>query len=193
MRLRSLLVFFALSSCGLAAHADGVGTSVTGGLFFSDFISGYGTTNYFNPAQGYVPAGDGNTAGTTVTIGAGTEFGYDDGANLNTADFTGSTLTISDVDTYGAYPFEMIFTDTAFTGFMQLTNMSGFTYTFSGDTLKVFFDGLDGGNPGTFTTTFSYTTPQTTTVTPEPSGLILLGTSALGLFGVARRRFVGNR
>ncbi len=182
MRLYPLLVLLSLSVSGVAAHADNAGTSVTGGLFFSG-----GTANYFNPSLGYVPTGYGNTAGTTVTIGPGVEFGFYDGANFDTADFTGTSLTVSDVDTYGVDPFEMTFTDPAFTGFTLLTNASGFTYTFSGHTLDVFF-------PGTFTTGQTFTATfgsagSAPTVTPEPSGLMLLGTGALGVLGAARRRF----
>jgi hypothetical protein len=181
MQLRTLLFLVTLSASNVAAHADGVGTPVTGGLFF-----GGGTTNYFNPALGFVPAGSGNTAGTQVTIGSGIEFGFDDGANLDTANFTGNALVVRDVDTYGGSAFEMTFVDPVFTGFTMLPNTSGFTYSFAGDTLKVFFP--EEFNPGTYTAKFSYG-PPAAAVTPEPASLVLLGTGILGMWGAARRRY----
>src|ERR1700712_1920030 len=96
MRLFTLLVFSTLSCCSLAAHADAIGTSVTGAMYINNGGTAYSTTNSFNPALGFA-AGYGNAGGTTVTIGSGIEFGYDDGANLVTADFTGTGLAINDV------------------------------------------------------------------------------------------------
>ena len=172
-------------STSLAAHADGIGSPVTGGLFFDG-----APTNYFNPSAGFVPSGFGNSSGTTVTIGSGSEFGFMDGANIDTADFTGSTLTVSDtVESSGNDgPFKMTFTDAAFTGFTQESGtLDGFTFTFSGDTLDVFSVGGEVTAGESLTTTFDYTTAAA--VTPEPSGIALLGTGLLGVAGVVRRRF----
>ncbi len=88
-----------------------IGTSVTGSLYINNGETTYSTTRIsIDPALG-LATDNGNAAGTTVTIGPGIEFGYNDGANPDTADFTGSTLTVSDVDTFGAFLFEMVFTD----------------------------------------------------------------------------------
>jgi hypothetical protein len=180
MRLPAILAVVALLAGSVAARADGTGTQVTGGLFF-----GSNTNNYFDPAHGFVPAGYGNVAGTTVTIGSGVEFGFNDGLNKDTADFTGSSLSITDVDSANAANFKMTFTDPAFTGFTQLTGQDmGYTFSFSGDTLNVFYAGSLAH--GTFSGTFSYATSPT--ATPEPSSLLLLGSSILGMAGVVRRR-----
>lgn len=175
-----LLVAAAMFAASLSAYADGLGTSVTGVLHFQGL-----SANYFDPANGIVPPGYGNSSGPTVVIGPGIEFGISDPGNTDTADFTGSTLLITDVIHTAAAPFEMDFTDSAFTGFTQLTNTSGFTYSFSGTTLKVFYAG--SLNSGLATTSFSYTTSNAA-VTPELSTIALLGSGLLGVAGIVKRR-----
>jgi hypothetical protein len=64
-----LILVLAMAS---PAKADLIGTSVTGSLQFGATV----TPNYFNPANGFVPAGFLNTAGPTVGISStSTEFG----------------------------------------------------------------------------------------------------------------------
>jgi len=170
----------------LSAHtvlADGIGTSVTGSLAFQKL-----PINFFDPANGGVPAGFGNDSGTTVKIGSETEFGYRDGANLDTANFTGSTLTLSDTGFgEGQSCFEVKFTDIDFKSFSLISNDLGVNFSFAGDTLTVKFDG--GDFMGAETAVLSYASNQTQTgVTPEPATLALLGTGMLAAAGVVRKR-----
>ncbi len=104
-----------------SAKADLIGTSVTGSLQFG----GVGP-NYLDPANGFVPVGPENkTLGTTVPINTPqVEFGFQDGINHDTADFTGTTLTFTDVATGGGSAAQhYVFTDAAFAG-LTLTELS---------------------------------------------------------------------
>ena len=99
-----------------------------------------GTVNYFNSANGYVPPGFGNSGGsTTVTIGPGIEFGYMDGSNTETANFTGTSLTFTDVTAAGAnsLPIDYYFTDPAFTYASLITGDNVFKFSLSGTTLHI--------------------------------------------------------
>jgi len=173
-----------------AAKADTVGTSVSGSITF-----GGGGTNYFDPSNGFVPAGYLNTAGPTVSISASLpEFGFQDNANTDTADFTGTTLTVTDACVANSIDWEMIFTDSAFTSLNKTTDSfpGGVTATFSNNTITLDWNGTN--TPGTFTATFDVgsgtTNPAPTSSVPIPaaawSGGLVLG--AMGLISKLAKR-----
>jgi PEP-CTERM motif len=166
--------------------ADGVGTNVTGSLTFF----GFGTTNYFDSANGFVPAGYKNSNGlTTVSIGPGVEFGFQDVSNLDTADFDGTTLVVTDTSNAGgSNSFEMKFTDPAFLGFALMSDTLGISYVFSGTTLTIDF--ANHNIKGSGSAIFSYTSTggQGGTV-PEPGTFALLGTGLLSAGCLLRHRF----
>jgi hypothetical protein len=101
------------AAAGPIRAATLVGTQVTGVLDFTGYM-----LNYFDPANGLVPAGFLNTAGTNVTVSStAVEFGYSDGTTTITADFTGTQLTVTDypLRTGQFNPLQMVFTNSVFT------------------------------------------------------------------------------
>src|ERR1700677_5127858 len=91
--MKRILSLFAVGVLSLSAHtvlADGIGTSVTGSLAVQGI-----PINFFDPANDGVPASFGNHATTKLTISSGTKFGYSNATNLDTANLTGSNLTLS--------------------------------------------------------------------------------------------------
>lgn len=182
---RFLFAALCLGLLPLAAQGSGLtGSSVTGSLTFDG-----NPTNYFDPANGFVPPGYLNTMGTTVTIQApAVEFGFDDGTNLDLANFSASQFTIEDVveaagPSASNAPFTMTFTDSAFMG-MTFNKVSdsfpngGLSYAVTGSTITISWAG------GPVTANDDYT--STFTVVPEPStwATALVG---MGLLGCALR------
>lgn len=174
----------------LHAEANGlIGTSVTGGLFF-----GANTTNGFDPANGAVPSGYSNTAGTMVTVASpAIEFGYQDVYNTDSANFNASQFTIEDF-VASSYPsgvtnasFSMTFTDSAFSG-LSLTKATdffpngGLTAALTGNTITVTWAG------GTVNPSDDYTSTFTLSAVPEPSTWAAMGVGALVLALAVRRQ-----
>jgi hypothetical protein len=162
-----------------------IGTTVNGVLNFNSF-----PTNYFDPANGFVPPGFQNDAGPTVVIDGTPTFGFEDGANFDQANFSANTLAISDQNLGGgAAPWTMIFTDSAFTSVSKVSDTfsgGGLTYSLAGDVLTINWVG-DNTTGWTYNALFDV---GTGTSTPEPSSLLLMGSGILGLAGVARRKLM---
>lgn len=158
------------------AHAQLLGASVNGSMQFA----GAGV-NYFDPANGFVPAGFSNTApGTNVVTIAepAIEFGFDDDSNRNTANFTGSTLTLTDqaspgINTSVTYRFSSaVFVGLSLSELSDTFENGGATGTLVGDTITIVTPQFVSG--GTFTAVYSLTAAA-----PEPGTLAQL---ALGIF-----------
>lgn len=178
----------ALAVCPPLAHADLIGTTVSGNLSFS----GTGSTNFLDPAQGVVPAGYGNGFGPDVVIDSDIEFGLSDNVVLYTFDFSNSTLHIANT-TYQPTQetgYVATFTDPAFNSLRVINNtIAGLTFSFSGDVLTVNFAGFTSevnGNVGT--ADVSLFTLGEVAATPEPSSFVLLGTGLCGLATFLRRK-----
>lgn len=169
---RFLVVVGLVCLLGNIAAAGLIGTQVTGSLEF-----GGGTTNYFDPAYGYVPDGYLNTAGTTVTIAEPqVEFGFDDTANRDTVDFTDTGLFAVDfVLSFGTdLSWVMTFTDAAFVG-GELSELSddfpygGVTATLVGDTITLSWAGGFVQPGSSYEATYDFQSPAV----PEPSTLLI--------------------
>jgi PEP-CTERM motif len=171
-----------------SAYSGLVTSSGNGTLTF-----GGGPTNFFDPANGFVPTGFGNkTSGPTVTIANGIiEYGFADGANTDTAEFTNSTLSIGDVATTvaGAASFQMVFTNAALAG-LSLTKINdtfggtGLSGTLVGNTLTLTF----AGGAGPFNSSAQFTLLPSGVVPPPPATV----SPALVLSNVVGALFFGG-
>lgn len=189
--MKRLLVVLAVVGVSLSAaslRADLLGTKVSGSLTFND-----DPTNFFDPINGQVPAGYGNSSGpNNVTIGKGVEFGYKDPFNRDTANFRASTLTIRDVCRvfdgicFGSDSFQMKFADAAFTSARLLNNELGVNFSFSGDVLTINFEG--GEIPDNNATAKFLIGSSAVAQTPELGTMGLVATGILGAAGAIRRR-----
>ena len=184
-----LLAGFCLALLPARAGANGlIGTSVTGSLIFAGL-----TANYYDPANGYVPSGYENTAGTTVTVASpAVEFGFQDSGNTDLANFSASQFTIEDILSANAAvggidtAFTMSFTDPAFSGlgFAKATDSfphGGLTYSITGTTITIHWAG------GTINPNDDYTSTFTMATVPEPSTWAAL-VAGMGAVILALRR-----
>jgi hypothetical protein len=178
------VAIFGLSLISSSAHASLIGTTVTGELYFNG-----GSTNYFDPTNGHVPAGYLNSSPGTNTVSisaADVEFGFRDGANQDLANFTGTQLFINDTVLSSASSWTMKFTNPAFTSISEVSDgfpNGGVIASLIGDVLTVAWNGTSA--PGDFQAV--YDIGSTSAAVPEPSSMALLGLGVAG-FGAYRRR-----
>lgn len=165
-----------------------LGSTVTGDLNFNGF-----GTNYYDPANGFVPAtGYLNSAANfdspTVVISSGLPtFGFNDTGNLDVADFSnGTQLIFTDTveDSGGNSSITLTFTDTAFSGItLASNNFSGLTYGIVGDVITINIPGNDSVTAGqVFTGTFNLAS------VPEPSTFGMLAAGSAFLVWLRRKR-----
>jgi hypothetical protein len=150
------------------ARANYIGETVDGTLAFGPF--GHGLGQFWSPGSIQIP-------GT---------FRYADAANIDTAEFTGTTLTITDQVISTASGWLMTFTDAA----MPFTELSLVSSDFGPGSFADLFGGtilvgwVGTFTPGTYRAVFDIASDP---AVPEPTSLALVGTALAG-FGLMRRR-----
>jgi hypothetical protein len=163
--LRGVFAIAATSPVARAALDD---TIVHGTLLFTQISP---TTNFYDPASGFVPPGFGNSSSPSVVISSVTEFGFDSGvagARIH-SDFTDSTLTITNtVFSSGLLsPYRFIFTDTAFAGISEISDTfdhGGLTASIEEQTITLNYAG-GGVNAGTMVAVYAIAVPEPTWAT----------------------------
>ena len=193
--MRRIMIGFAAVAMMCASGAPSawaaslLGTQVNGVMN----VSSDAVTNYFDPVNGWVPAGYGNSSSpNNVVIGSGVEFGYSDGANTDTADFSDTQLTLMDVsDSFfrGSLSVAYIFTDTAFIG-KTISSVSddfpsAVIASIVGDVLTLNMPAFEITQSETFQATFDI---AGTTPLPAALPLFMSGCGVLGLFAWRRKK-----
>jgi hypothetical protein len=182
MRRTTIIALLAATAfVSTSANAALLGRQVNGTINF-----GSNPLNYYDPANGFVPAGFGNSSGQPVTIGGGVEFGFDDGANRDTADFSDTQLTIRDEVFSNALNWTQTFTLVGGPAFSSIALVSdsfvpGLTWTLNSGTITINWAGT--GSPNDFTAVFDVGV----NAVPEPASWALM-IGGFGLVGAAMRR-----
>ena len=130
----------------MSASADLIGANVHGEVNFG----GFGTTNYFDPANLHVPTGAGPQPDTVITDPE-IEFQLLDIIEGINADFSSNSLSIDEYYSFKTFPdtlnsWEMRFTigSVAITDVsLSASTFSGLSVGFAGDTITVNYSGGD--------------------------------------------------
>jgi hypothetical protein len=185
--LASLLLTFVIQ---FPAKADTLlGTAVTGQLIFTDL-----NVNYFDPANFLVPtSGYGNSVSpvNVPIVNPGIEFALTDSSVTQavtlTADFTGSTLTVTDLcldsNCEKDIPFTMFFTDTAFTSINKVSDTfgsGGLSYSLAGDVIELDWTGFPASFPINTSEQAVFNLASGPVGTPEPSSITMLSVALVG-------------
>ena len=172
MRLHSILATAALLSASLAAHAD----PVTYDLTLTPTSGVYGGTGSFTLAG--APA---NNVDYFTTNGLEALTFTIDGQIFSLANETPGNAANTLVEFQSGNIWDITFAETIGSGLNSLTLDTAGNYAFFYSS-----NGIEQESSGTFTDTPA----PPAAVTPEPTGIALLGTGLLGLAGVVRRRLV---
>jgi len=171
VRFVAVIAFLGLAPLSWGAL---IGTSVTGSLNFNE-----NPNNFFDPANGFVPARFENASGPTVAIDAdAVEFGFNDGSNRDTANFQDGRLVIRDraMGGAGSVSYTLTFTNPVFAGISLISSTfrRDLTYDLVGDQIEITVPRFR--RDGTYRAVFEITS------TPEPESIGLIG---LGLVVLA--------
>ncbi|MEO8099350.1 MAG: PEP-CTERM sorting domain-containing protein [Acidobacteriota bacterium] len=189
MRLKTILLGALVCASASVSWAGLLGAQVTGTLNF-----GANPLNYFNSTNAFVPGGCQNSglgSATVTIVNPTTEFCFADGANIDSANFTDTTLAISDQVLGGAGAANWVMTFTFAPGLVtgvtentdNFPNAGGVTAGFASNVLTLTWAGT--GTPGTFNATYTLTSGV-----PEPSSALLLGGGLLAMATLVRKRRV---
>jgi hypothetical protein len=189
-KLAALLGTIILGISVSTMHADGFGLPVSATLTLPHLSD----TNWFNGEFGFVPAGYGNFAThEAIAIGNGTEFGFANGVDLITANFTADTFTLTDSCVVAGCvnsPFQVTFANPGILGYnARYVNFSGGVLfndvsDFGSESKVLVIRSLGNPDGSGGTLKFGYS------AVPEPGTFGLMATGILGAAGAVRRCYL---